>query len=80
MQLQQLITKFKVNSHIYSHMGVTGPIGIDFGLEQINLVQVSKVLDDFKITSAVSIPYSMNREKLLENPVLLKKINSRCIE
>lgn len=51
-----------------------GPIGVDFGMERINLIQLTYCFDEIKIQAAKTIPYPLDRESLLEDPVSLKKL------
>jgi len=74
MQFQQLIRGVQTRLHTLGRANITGPIGIDFGIDHINLVQINRILDEFNITAAASIPYSVDREQLLKDPVLLKQL------
>ncbi len=74
MQFQQLISGVQTRLHTLGRANNTGPIGIDFGIEQINLVQINRILDEFNITAAASIPYTVDREHLLQDPLLLRQL------
>ncbi len=74
MQFQQLITAVQTRLHTLGHANSSGPIGIDFGIEQIHMVQVSRTRKGFRITAAASIPYPIDREQLLNDPVSLKQL------
>jgi len=74
MQLQQLIRGVQTRLQPLGRANITGPIGIDFGIDHINLVQINRILDKFNITAAASIPFSVDREQLLQDSVLLKQL------
>ena len=85
MQFQQLIRGVQTRLHTLGRANITGPIGIDFGIDHINLVQINRILDKFNITAAASIPYSVDREQLLQDSVLLKQLlkdtfKSQCFQ
>lgn len=44
------------------------PIGFDLAIEQLNMLQMEKNLNGFKIRAVASIPYPTNREDLINSP------------
>lgn len=52
----------------------TGAIGIDFGTEKVNLVQVSRPRGHRIVRAAASVPYECERDALLDSPVELKRL------
>ncbi|MCZ6887596.1 MAG: pilus assembly protein PilM [Gammaproteobacteria bacterium] len=52
----------------------TGAIGIDFGTERVNLVQVARLGGECRIHAAASLPYDREREALLDAPLELKRL------
>lgn len=51
-----------------------GPIGIDFGTERINLVQVARADQSCIVRAATSLPYSTDRAELLQSGSELKRL------
>ena len=51
-----------------------GPIGIDFGTERVNLVQVSRSIDGCIVRAAHSLPYACQRDELLQSGSELKHL------
>lgn len=54
--------------------GSTGPIGLDFGTERVNLVQVGRTSGHCIVNAATTVAYDREREGLLENPGALKQL------
>jgi type IV pilus assembly protein PilM len=74
VQFQQLINKVQVGFNHLTPTSKVGPIGIDFGIEKVNLVQLYQTGDGYKILAAVSIPYTIEREQLLKDPDSLREL------
>ena len=49
-----------------------GPIGVDFSLEEMHLVQLEKKGDDITLHATVSVPYTGTRDEFLTSPKDLK--------
>lgn len=52
----------------------TGAIGLDFGTERLNLVQIARPGGQCVVRAAASMPYDSDREALLESPGELKRL------
>ena len=57
-----------------------GPIGLDFGMERLNLVQFEKRLDKKNIIAAASIPYLKQRDEILNSKDELKFFINRALK
>ncbi len=56
-----------------------GAIGLEFSLEQINMVQLERISNTrLQVRSWLSIPYPETREDILENPFSFKKLINQC--
>ncbi len=58
----------------------TGPIGLDFGMERINLVQFEKRVDNKNIVAAASIPYLKERDEILSSKNELRFFINRALK
>lgn len=56
-----------------------GAIGMDFSLEQLNMVQLEQISNSrLAVRSWLSMPYPESRTEILENPVAFKKLIKQC--
>ncbi len=53
---------------------VTGPIGVDFGTERVNIVQVSRADHGCVVRAATSLAYDSGREELLQSSTELRRL------
>ncbi len=74
MQLGHLIANNRLKIPAIGLRNRCGPIGLDFGIEKINLVQVRRGSGSFSISAAASIPCPIEREQLLQDPLTLKQL------
>ncbi len=52
----------------------TGPIGLDFGYESVNAVQLHRRGSALRVVAAATVAYSKPRDKVLGDPTLLKQM------
>ena len=53
-------------------VGKTGPIGVDFGTERLNLVQITKRGGSRIVNAATSLPYDNDRSAIVSAPRALR--------
>lgn len=56
------------------------PIGMDFGLERLNMVQFERRGDSRNIVAAASVPYMRSRDELLNSPEELRFFINRALK
>ena len=57
-----------------SRHAITGPIGIDFGTERVNVVQVTRAEHGCVVRAATSLAYDTERDALLQSEAELRRL------
>ena len=72
MNAHQLATALRSRFQGRNSTVELSPIGIDFGIEKLNLVQFDRLGDSPRIRAAASVPYPIDRESTLQDPKSLR--------